>query len=224
MRIAGSVARIVMAKWAEKVLEIMSKNNIEVWLAAIYVDDVRFVTSLISQGTRWDGKKKKFASKKEWQEEDEKDGLSDECRTARELLKAMNSVFHNIQFTSEIPQDFPNNRLPTLDFTCWLEDDFEIDGASDNIENGEVDEDQARTRSRIFYSFFEKPMSSPFCILEQSALPENTKIASLSQEVVRRMLNTSELVSQQERNQVIETFITKLRVSGYHQEKIRRII
>ena len=38
------------------------------------------------------------------------------------------------------------------------------------------------------------------------------------------MLNTSEMVSQQERNVIIETFITKMRVSGYRQDQIKRIV
>ena len=200
MRLAGSVARIVMAEWGSRMMRIMKENNIEVDLAACYVDDVRFVTSIIERGMRWDGKKKKFVQGDDWQEEDEAQNLSDEQRTARELKKAMNSIFTNIQFTTEIPDDFQNKRLPTLDCTIWLE-------------NG-----------NILYSFYEKEMKSPFCILEQSALPDNTKISSLSQDVVRRMLNISDQVPQEERNSITEIFISKLIRSGYRQDQVQEMI
>ena len=41
MRLAGSVARIVMAEWGSRFMKKMEENNIKVWLAACYVDDVR---------------------------------------------------------------------------------------------------------------------------------------------------------------------------------------
>ena len=226
-RLAGSVARVVMGVWGERMLKIMKKNDIKVHLAAVYVDDVRFLTSVIKKGMRWVVKKKTFETREIWQEEDEndeKEGLSEEARTARELLKAMNSIFTNIQFTSEIPEDFPDKRLPTLDFSCWIETDDDMKRNSSKVEEQEGENSAEPARRKVLYSFFEKTMNSPFCILERSALPENTKISSLSQEVVRRMLNTSEMVRQEERNAILETFITKLRVSGYRQEQTKRIV
>ena len=219
MRLAGSVARIVMAEWGERMLKIMKDNSITVWLAACYVDDVRFLTSVLERGVRWDHQERKYVKRDDWQEEDRIENLSDEQRTARELKKAMNSIFPNIQFTTEIPEDFPDRRLPTLDCSCWLEDNSKVSGGDDWQEG-----DSPWRRPRIMYSFFEKEMNSPFCILEKSALPDNTKISSLSQEVVRRMLHTSELVPQEERNQVVEKFVSKLKLSGYRDDQVREIV
>ena len=73
MRLAGSVARIVMGEWAGRMMKILKDNNIKVWLAAYYVDDVRFLTSIIDKGFRWDNKEKKFRKKDDWLEEDKKD-------------------------------------------------------------------------------------------------------------------------------------------------------
>ena len=213
-RLSGSVARIVMIEWGRRLLTIMNENKIKVWLAAFYVDDVRLVTSLLEKGVRWDNKEKKFVRKVGWQEEDEKENINEMQRTAREIRKAMNSIFMNIQFTMEIPEDFSDKRLPTLDFSCWVE----------NVhETGDSQGENCR-RSKILYSFYEKPMNSPFCILENSALSDSTKISSLSQEVIRRMMNTHEQVPQAERNTIIERFITKLRLSGYRKDQVENII
>ena len=51
-------------------------------------------------------------------------------------------------------------------------------------------------RGRILYKFFSKPMAKKTLIMKNSALGENSKIASLTQEVVRRSKNTSEEVSE----------------------------
>ena len=188
----------------------MEENNIKVWLAACYVDDVRFLTSIIEKGRRWDAKKKIFDMKKEWLEEDQKVKTSDEKRTATELRKVMNSIFSNIQFTLEIPEDFLDGRLPTLDFACWLEEGGsknEMDHQEDPEAECDCRQDHGEGRQKIIYSFYEKPMNSPFSILERSALPESTKMSSLTQEVVRRMANTSEDVPQEERNQIVENLI-----------------
>ena len=227
MRLAGSVARVVMGEWGLRMQKIMSENDIKCWLAACYVDDVRLVTSILEKGVRWLNKGKKFGKKDDWRVEDENEDISDEKRTARELQKAMNSIFPNIQFTLEIPEDFPEGRLPTLDFKCWIEGETEKISSKENQAEVQIEarqEDVKSWRSRILYCFFEKDMNSPFCILEKSALPENTKFSSLSQDLVRRMLNTSERISQQERNNVIENFVKKLTISGYRKDQVKNIV
>ena len=40
----------------------------------------------------------------------------DNKRMARICLPAMNSINANLKFTTECPEDFKDNRLPTLDF------------------------------------------------------------------------------------------------------------
>ena len=67
-------------------------------------------------------------------------------------------------------------------------------------------------------------MASPFSVMERSALSENSKNATLAQELVRRMMNTTEYLPQEERNKIIEKFITRLKRSGYNKDQIRNIV
>ena len=53
---------------------------------------------------------------------------------------------------------------------------------------------------QIGYSFHSKPLGTKFAILETSASSYQSKKASLSQECVRRLLNTDVVRSQEERN------------------------
>ena len=211
MRITGACARIVMGVWSRKVNEILRNEKLEIFQSGGYVDDVRYLTPELEPGRRWDSKQKKFTSKAEWRQDDLENGVSAAKRTSNEIRNAMNSVFWNIQFTSEITEDFNNGRLPTLDFELWVNE-------KENETTGEDD------RGKIYYSFYEKEVSSRFCLMEKSAMAENSKNSTLSQEVIRRMLNTSELLPQGERNQVLEKFISKLEISGYNRAQIKNII
>ena len=120
----------------------------------------------------------------------------------------MNSIYKNIQFESELCEDFKDDKLPTLDFKIWAEK-----GANEDIPEG-----------MVLYSYFEKEMTSPYCIMERTAMAENSKIASLSQDLIRRMTNTSEMVPQEVRDEIVEKYVSKLTVSGYNKDQVRRIV
>ena len=107
-----------------------------------------------------------------WEEEDIGEKLTTTQLTAREFKRILESVHPELKFEMETVEDFDSQTLPTLDFQCWVE------------------------RGRILYKFFSKPMAKKTLIMKNSALGENSKIASLSQEVVRRSKNTSEEVSE----------------------------
>jgi hypothetical protein len=58
----------------------------------------------------------------------------------------------------------------------------------------------------------------------RSSMPENMKISSLTQEMIRRLLNTSEDLDDRERLEVINGYTQKLINSGYGLEQTRNII
>ena len=55
-------------------------------------------------------------------------------------------------------------------------------------------------------------------------MPENMRVSTLTQEVIRRMMNTSERLEQNERNEVIDVYGKKLINSGYSLEQTRKFI
>ena len=110
-------------------------------------------------------------------------------------------IFSFLQFTVETELDFQDRRLPTLDFKLWV--------GPDNITN---------------YTFFEKPTSTNQLLHKDTALPENTKMSSLNQEVVRRMLHVSERLDIEERVIVLDRMSQKLANSGFKLAQIRRTL
>ena len=65
MRLTGACAKIVMGVWSRKFKQILREADVALWLASGYVDDVRFLTSAIEKGVKWDKKEKKFVYKKD---------------------------------------------------------------------------------------------------------------------------------------------------------------
>ena len=45
---------------------------------------------------------------------------SSNARMVRVCLPAINSINPNLEFTAEIPEEFPDQKMPTLDFFLWL--------------------------------------------------------------------------------------------------------
>ena len=198
LRGTGAVARVVMAMCDTKVKAKMDNNTIKTMVDARYMDDVRNQLMPIRSGWRWNGNQ--MEQRKEWQLADEEESVSRQGRTARTLKGIMNSIHPELVCTSEVGEEFEDGRLPTLDTNVWIED------------------------GRVKYSFFEKPTATSKVIHKKSALSENCKMASLSQNLVRRMRNTSELVAIEERVKIVDKYTGKLINSGYSMVQSRRIV
>ena len=81
-----------------------------------------------------------------------------------------------------------------------------------------------QSTARLLYTHYEKPMASQFAMMKASAIPENTKMQSLSNDVIRQMKNVSELVGQEERNLVVDRYGAKLIRSGYRSDVVKKVI
>ena len=118
----------------------------------------------------------------------------------------MNSVYPFLKFTVETEEDFNNLRIPTLDMEMFMED---VEG---------------QRRQKVNFSFYEKPMKTPFCVMKDSAMSEKSKISILSNDLIRRMLSCNETIPDTERIEIINKFIDRLLVSNYSSDQIKEII
>ena len=196
-----AVARLVMGEWGKKMRNILTDADIKIYLEALYVDDARYLTSALKEGVRWSQDENKFVYRAEWEHEERLLNVNKQQKTSEELCKAMNSIYPNIKFTFETENDFPNKRLPSLDCELFMEEG-----------------------KYIRYSFFEKPMKNPFCIMQSSAMSNKSKVQILSQDLVRRMMNICDTVSQSERNRVVDNYTDRLFRSGYSLSQVYDII
>ena len=113
----------------------------------------------------------------------------------------MDSINPDLKFVMEMEYDFSDKKLPTLDTNIF------VTKASNNV-------------PQIQYEFYEKPMNSKFCILEKSAMDYSSKFSILSQDQVRRLLNTKVSTDQRRKNEIIDDYANKLLRSGYKVSQV----
>ena len=122
-----------------------------------YVDDVRQGATSIRLGLRYDSNIKSWRwSEGDYQEDMDmrRDGESRNERMIRLCLPVANSINKDLVFTAEKPEDFSENKLPTLDFVLW------------QMPDGQVNHD-----------YFQKAMKTPYVIMKRSAISQHQKIS-----------------------------------------------
>ena len=204
-RWTGSAAEIVMQDWSEQYQKILDNSGLVTLLLAGYVDDGRQATTVLPMGSRYDEKANKFISTPEGELEDKKkqaEGESCNQRMARVCLKAMNSINPNLEFTVECQEEFPQERLPTLDFSIWQES------------NGTLN-----------HVYFQKEMKTPLVIMSRSGMGNQQKIQMLANDLTRRLYNTSTTnIRQEEYNKICNQMTQELKNAEYNHHTAREII
>ena len=121
-------------------------------------------------------------------------------KTTEILKEVMNGICGWLVLTMEMELMF-NGTLPTLDLQIWVNES-----------------------NKILYKYYEKP-TTPITVLHaRSAIPEATIRATLNQEMIRRMTNTSELVDEESRIIIVDEYAQKLINSEYGFEMTRGFI
>ena len=199
LRSTCCIARLVMMWWDKELITLMANSNLTLVEKARYMDDIRLWMYGIRLGWRWEDNQLCFSMK--WRLEERGSGMTVLEKTVEVLSQMMNSVCVFLNLTMETVMDF-EGVLPSLDLNIWVREE-------DN---------------KTMYTFFEKPMASDMVIQREAAMPENMKISSLNQEMVRRMVNTSELVPMKTRLDIVDRFGQKLTDSGFGLKHVRGII
>jgi hypothetical protein len=76
----------------------------------------------------------------------------------------------------------------------------------------------------VLFQYFEKAMVPNMVLHRRRAMPEATRRATLKQELIRRMVNTSEMVSNERRVEIVNKYAEKLMNSEYPLDQTRNII
>ena len=164
-----------------------------------YMDDTRIFLPPFKLG--WRMVAGSLCYSRGWELEDAMKNQSGEQRTKEILLQIMNQVEDYLTFTAEIGEEFEGGWLPTLDMKL-----------------------KVTNKNEIVFQQYEKEVSSKQTVQKNSAMGENTKFQILSQDMVRRLLNTSEALGAETREQVVDDYAQKLINSGYSTEQTQRIV
>ena len=161
-----------------------------------FMDDSRTLLPPIRAGWRYKDGKLLFC--RTWEQEDR--GKSGDKITKDVLLGTMQGVENYLAFTAEVGEEF-DGWLPTLDTNMMVD-----------------------RNKKVLYKHFEKEPCSKKTIQRMSAMGENSKQQILSQDLIRRLMNTSELLSKEYKEEVIDKYAEKIQNSGFSKEQTIRII
>ena len=111
----------------------------------------------------------------------------------------MCSLVEFLKFTGEECGMFKDKKLPTLDTSLWVND------------------------GKVEFQFYEKPTVGNMVLQKDTALPVSSLRASLLQETVRRLINTSPGLDTSIKQKILSKYAQKLINSG-HSEMSTKII
>ena len=200
--LSGVIGRITMDTWRTKIKQRMLDNGLRPFLLEKYVDDCELVLENVPQGTRWDGQK--LVVTPESTQEDKEANKSKEEVTMTAWGQMASDLVPGLKFTTDYPSLHDDKMIPMLDFKLGKirEDDSENPGCQ---------------REALSYQFYEKPMSNMKVMDKDSAMPHKIKVATMTQEIVRRLCNTSQELDDKTKQDILSIFMRKLQLSGYSQ-------
>ena len=200
LRLSGIVGRITMDSWRTQMKALMKEHSMITYLLEKYVDDTEVVVENLEAGTRWeDGK---LSTSPRTAAEDLASGRSKEEITMEAWAGMASSIIPGLKFTTDFPANNSNGWVPMLDFELWKVE--EQDPNSPGV-----------TRQALRYNFFEKKVTNPRVMGKSSAMPHSMKMATLTQEGVRRLCNTSRELEPEEKCRTLSLYMRKLQLSGY---------
>ena len=121
--------------------------------------------------------------------------LPGDQRTALVMQEVANSICPFTTFKTDCPSANENGWMPLLDIETRVLPD-----------------------NSVSWRFYEKEVTSPFTILNASALPGKVKRVSLVQEGLRRLRNTRPDLVHTMKKELMEKLAEKMMVSGYPEE------
>ena len=164
------------------------------------MDDGRGLQRVLEYGERFDEVEKKIRKFENLESEDIENEICRHNLTRNEMLRAMNSINNDLQFTMEICRDFHEEKLPTLSFSIWPE----IDG--------------------LKHTYYEKSMRNQILQVEKTAMSRKSLYNILSNELRRRMEVLDEDITEKDMKEVVDNFVQQLVNSEFNIKQIREIV
>ena len=201
LKLTGAIAKVFMIWWCrtfgEKLREATSDLMFELYLHKFYVDDHNLAMEELPAGARYrDGVVTVVP------EEVEADCLlPGDQRTAQVIKEVANSICMFTTFKTDCPSANENGQMPLLDIQTSVLPD-----------------------NSISWRYYEKGVTSPYTILNSSAMPGKVKRMALVQEGLRRLRNTRPDLVPVLMKDLMEEFAEKMMVSGYPPEYRASII
>ena len=198
LELTGAVSRAFMARWDRMYLQKVRKAGIKMMMYERYVDDSNQVAVAPPPGSVLDKKTQKVVV--DPQKKDEH--IPEDERLATILLQIANSIMPCVIMEADWPSKNEDGKIPILDMKVWVNDD-----------------------STILYQHYEKEVSSKSVIHSQSAHSAATKRGVHTQEIIRRLMNSSyKLDWRTETAPVVTEYMRRMMEAGYNESYRKSVL
>ena len=144
-----------------------------------------------------------------------------ELVSMRALSAMADNILSCLKFTFDCPEQQQGSKgMPVLDTEIWVDKEERETGTPADMlqDRGLISMKTGKLRRVILYKFYRKPMAAEVPNLETSAAPNSQKIATVSQEILRRMKNTSLDLPPSVIEDVLRRYMDELKEGGYSKK------
>ena len=195
LKLTGAIAKVFMVWWCRRFGQTIRAATVnvefELYLHMFYVDDHNLAMEELPPGSRYRDGRVEIVP----EEVDDDCLLPGDQRTALVMKEVANSICEFTSFKTDCPSANASGWMPLLDIQSRVE-----------------------PNNQISWKYFEKNVTSPFTILNSSALPNKVKRMSLIQEGLRRLRNTCPALIPTLKQDLMEGLAEKMMLSGYPEE------
>ena len=236
LRASGVVGRILMDHWVNMIhrkakecqelnaVDPLKYESLDVKALWKYVDDCVSILKKMRLGTRYLNDKLEW--RESWEQEDKEQNVTEEANTLKQFASIASSMIKCLNFTHDAPEANENGRMPVLDTEMWLGKEPKIPGIpKDMLQEMDALEEKKGSPCRVvLYNFYKKTISNKIPNLESSASPIGQKMATVSQEITRRLKNTSLDLHQDEVENNLKNYMDELIAGGFGEEFRRQAL
>ena len=198
LELTGAVSRAFMHRWDNLYIERVRKSGIKMKLYERYVDDSNQVAVVPPPGSIYDDRENKIIIDPQ---KDDKDVPDDE-RLAKLLLEIANSIMECVKMEGDWPSKNQDNKMPILDMKVWMDE-----------------------QGTLLYQHYEKNVSRKTVLNAKSAHSAACKRGVHTQEIVRRLMNTSHRLSwEEEIAPVISEYMRRMKTAGYAENYRKEVL
>ena len=192
LELTGAVSRAFMARWDRLYLKKVKKAGMKMMLYERYVDDSNQMAEVPPPGSKYDQQKQKVVVDTQIQDHH----IPADERLAKILLVIANSVMSCIGMEADWPSRNEDKRMPILDMKAWTNEE-----------------------GILLYQHYEKEVSKKTVLHARSAHSSACKRGVHTQEVVRRLLNSSHKLNWEvEVAPVITEYMRRMKIAGYGEQ------
>merc|ERR1711954_396905 len=180
-----------------------------------YVDDVLYGGQALKTGIKWDSATKSLTWGPEQDKIDREANTPQDQRTMKIVAQISSQVLECLNFTWDSPTLNASNKMPVLDTQMWVAQESREKKIPDELCENEKVLKHRELQRIIYYQFYKKPRANPCPNLQRSGIPVGNKRATATQEIIRRLKNTSREAPTDIVKEILIDYMGELAQGGY---------